>query len=734
MSLIPITLAPVFPTGLIMLLFGLTLTAVWVLYRINRVKLGKTRALVLCMLRLFALTLLVAFALNPSRIATQVHKLSPAIAIVLDTSDSMGQSSGDDEATRLDKVRSLLSEGKSPLLKSLIDKFDVSLYGLSDALRPLEPGDLARLTAGGNKGDLTGALKALGATNSVAVLFSDGNLRWHSSQGPQLSTLTVAMGNPGAYQDILITEVNAPALAFRDREVAIDIKVKSYGYAGRTVPVLLQDSGKLLAAKDLRLQADAAELTTSLAFVPDELGRKNLTISIPRQVGESIFSNNQINLSINVVRDKIRILMVSGTPSMNYRFMRMALKSDPSIDLLSFVILRMPSDILNVPPQEQSLIPFPVETLFLKELDTFDLLIFDNFDYSLFLSPDCLESIRKFVENGGGFALIGGPNLYDERSDHLSPIGDILPFRFVEDEFYRRQSPVSLRLTRTGVEHPLMQATDELSGEDANGLFRFWRQLPPLDGINLTEAKRSANVLLESADGIAWPILVVADYTKGRVAALVSDYAWKWYMGMVASGKGNRFYLGLMHRMVRWLTKDPGLDPVQMILPEMTVNAGQEIDVRIRYHRQGASRISDAPLSFSVFSPQGVKIPSKLKPTPHPGEQLVSFNPPKGGIYRIRVETPSGNLEEPIVVAGPLESLDGAPDHHQLKEIAAATGGKFLTPADDLLSAIEKHARKAERKFIEKKHLPLWSAPLVMAIVLALLSSEWYFRRRWGLI
>jgi uncharacterized membrane protein len=734
MSLNAITLAPVFPTGLIMALFGLALAAVGVLYRMNRVKLGKTRALALCLLRLFALMLLVAFAFNPSRTATQVHKLSPAVAIMLDTADSMGQSGGDDGTTRLDKARNLLSEGKSALLKSLTDKFDVSLYGLSDALRPLEPGDLAHLTAGGSKGDLTGALKTLGATNSVAVLFSDGNLRWDGARGPQLATLTVAMGNPGTYRDILITAVNAPTLAFRGREVVIDIKVKSYGYAGLTVPVMLQDSGKLLAAKDLRLQTDAAELTASLAFVPDELGRKNLTISIPRQVGESIFSNNQVNLSINVVRDKIRVLMVSGTPSMNYRFMRMALKSDPSIDLLSFVILRMPSDILNVPPQEQSLIPFPVETLFLKELNTFDLLIFDNFDYSLFLSPDCLESIRRFVQSGGGFALIGGPNLYNERSDHLSPLGDLLPFRFVEGEFYRRQSPVALRLTRAGAAHPLMQAADESSGEAADSLFRFWRQLPPLDGINLIEAKRSANVLLESADGIAWPILVVADYAKGRVAALVSDYVWKWCMGMVAGGKGNRFYLELVHRMVRWLTKDPGLDPVQMILPEMTVSAGQEIDVRIRHHGQAASGGSNAPLSFSVFNPQGVKIPAKLKPTAHADEQLVSFNPPKGGIYRIRVETPSGNLEEAVVVAGPLESLDSAPDHRQLQEIAAATGGQFLTPADDILRAIEEHARKAEKKFIEEKHIPLWSAPFVMAIVLALLSSEWYFRRRWGLI
>ncbi len=733
MSLNQITIAPVFPMGLIMLLFGLALAAVWVQYRVSRAKLGNMRALILSLLRLLAIAVLVAVALNPSLVTTQVHKLSPAIAIVVDTSDTMGQSTVDDPATRLDKVKALLTEGQLPLLRSLGDKFDVSVYGLSDSLRPLEYGDLAGLTAGGNKGDVAEALQALSAKNSVAVLFSDGNLRWSTSRGQQLSTLTVAVGTPKTYRDILIKEVSAPALAFRGREVVIDITVKSYGYQGMTLPVLLQDSGKLLAVRDVRLQTDPAELTTSLSFVSDELGRKDLKISIPQQVGENIFSNNQINLTINVVRDKTRILMVSGSPSMNYRFMRVALKSDPSIDLLSFVILRTPSDILNVPPHEQSLIPFPVETLFLKELTTFDLLIFDNFNYSLFLSPDYLESIRSFVESGGGFALIGGPNLYNEGRDRLSPLGDILPFRFVEEEFYRRDSPVGLRLTRAGAEHPLMRVADDFS-EDANGLFRFWQQLPPLNGINLFEVKGSADVLLESADGIAWPILTVADYRKGRVLAIASDYAWKWYMGMVASGKGNQFYLRLVHRMVRWLTKDPGLDPVQIILPETAAVAGQEIDVRIRYHGEDPSPRSDAAVSFSIFNPEGVKIPSQLKPTAQRREHLVSFLPRKGGIYRIRVETPFGNLEESMVVAGPLESLDAAPDHDQLKKIAASTGGKYLAPGDDLLSEIEEYARKAEKKFVEEKHLPIWATPFVMAIVLALLSSEWYFRRRWGLI
>jgi hypothetical protein len=258
--------------------------------------------------------------------------------------------------------------------------------------------------------------------------------------------------------------------------------------------------------------------------------------------------------------------------------------------------------------------------------------------------------------------------------------------------------------------------------------------MPPLDGLNLIEAKRSSTVLLESADGIPWPVLIVSEYGKGRVLALATDDTWKWYMGLVARGKGNQPYLRLVHRMVRWVIKDPSLDPIQIILPETAASTGQEIDVRIRFQGEDPSQQSDSALTFSVFNPEGIKIESKLKPTPQPGEHLVSFLPEKGGIYRIKVETPVGRLEESMVVAGLLESLDAAPDHDQLEKISASTGGKTLSQGDDLLKEIEGYARAGEKQFIEERRLPMWATPIVMAIVLGLLSSEWYFRRRWGLI
>jgi hypothetical protein len=278
-----------------------------------------------------------------------------------------------------------------------------------------------------------------------------------------------------------------------------------------------------------------------------------------------------------------------------------------------------------------------------------------------------------------------------------------------------------------------LDTVGDTAGDDAQRL-SFWKEMPPLDGFNLLEAKSSAIVLLESADGIPWPLLTVSNYGNGRVLTLATDYSWKWYMGMVARGKGNLAYLRLVDRMVRWLTKDPGLDPVQITLPESAGSAGQEIEMRIKLREEDLSPNLRSMISFYVLNSDGLKIESKLKPTGQSGEYLGSFLPQKGGIYKLKVETSSGNVEESIVVAGLLDSLDAAPNHEQLKKVSTSTGGKFLLRSEDLLKEVEDLARKGESRFVEEKRASVWASPFVMVLVLGFLIVEWYFRRRWGLV
>jgi len=204
MSLRQITVTPVFPLWLIFLLFFVGLAAVIVQYWLIRRRLGPSRALAISFLRLTAISLLISFALSPSLVSKKEHKISPSIAILLDTSQSMGLSGAGGNGSRLDEAKAILLNGSTPLLKSLAGRFDVRLYGLGESLRSVEAGELSGLKAEGREGDLEGAVEKLVGKNALAVLLSDGNLKWKENHSTDLPLLVVPVGNNKGYKDLLI--------------------------------------------------------------------------------------------------------------------------------------------------------------------------------------------------------------------------------------------------------------------------------------------------------------------------------------------------------------------------------------------------------------------------------------------------------------------------------------------------------------------------------------------------
>ncbi len=721
----PITIIPVLPVWLILLLSALGLAAVLYQFPLLRKRLSSRQAWALSFLRLSAGFLLISLALNPTYTERREHPGIQDLAILLDTSPSMGLPGQGGKGNRLEEAREILFSGAKPLFPSLAEKFRVRVYTFGESLEEVKVESSWPGAAQERKGNLTAALETLARQNCPVILLSDGNFRWAEDPELSLPLLVIPVGDPGSHRDILIQEVKAPPMAFRGREVAVDVAVKSYGYPDLTIPVLLKEGDKLIQAKNIRLPGGTAEGTVSFPLTLEELGHHSFNVSVPLQAQESIPTNNSLPFSLQVVRDKIRVLLISGTPSLNFRFMRLALKNDPTIDLLSFVILRTPTDIMNVPLNEQSLIPFPVDTLFSSELRNFDLLIFENFLYSLYLRPAHLERVREFVKEGGGLAMIGGPNFVEGRGYGGSPIDEILPTQFAGKESYRRDSLSGVRLTRAGRVHPVMRfGPEEKENSD------LWQEMPSLNGLNLLETKGMGRVLLESTGGGLRPVLISGTYGRGRVLVLATDESWKWYMGTVARGEGNWAYLRFMERLVRWLTQDPGLEAVQIHFAERMGIRGQRQELKIRW------READSPLSgmtVSVLSPEGFKIASPIQPSGPAGEYRVSFLPEKEGVYKVQIETHEGGWEKSILVAPFMDSRDGAPDPERLKRIAHKTGGVGLSRGEELLKEIEARAGGKERRFLEERRSPLWAHFTVLAFILALFSTEWYLRRKWGL-
>ena len=205
-------------------------------------------------------------------------------------------------------------------------------------------------------------------------------------------------------------------------------------------------------------------------------------------------------------------------------------------------------------------------------------------------------------------------------------------------------------------------------------------------------------------------------------------------MGMVAQGKGNWAYLRFMEKMVRWLTQDPSMDPVQITLPDSVGEVGRRKEIRIKVREEDIPLNGKGSLRLSAWDPEGLKIGSEIKAGGQSGEYLGFFLPEKAGLYKIKVETQAGFLEEPMLIPDPLAGKDSTPDHDRLQRLAASTGGKILSRGDRLFEEILDFAKKRESHFLGEKHSPLWSKFYIIALIVALLSGEWYLRRRWGLI
>lgn len=723
-----ITLSPLLPLWLILALLGLGVLGLILQYPRLRTRMGPRRCLSLSSLRLAAFLLLIGCFLEPASTERVEKKSSPSLAFFVDTSSTMALP-GKGGKSRLEEALAVLLGGEKPLLKTLSERFEVQVYALGESTRPVEAGEVSRLKPAGSPGDPAAAAGRLSSRNVLPILLSDGKVKWEEKSSPALPFFTIPVGDPGDYRDIWIHALKAPAVAFRGRKVKIEAVVKSHGFRPLTLPVSLRDGQKLLTAQSIRIQGDSAEIPLSFSFTLENIGPHHLSLFVPPQAGESSALNNSFPFFLRVARDKVRILMISGHPSLNYRYLRMVLKSDPSIDLLSFVILRTPTDVLNVPLQEQSLIPLPVETLFSKELPQFDLLVLDDFPFHQYVKSAYLEKVREFVKAGGGLALIGGPNLLDGGKYSGTPMEDVLPVSVAEKGEYQRDTAGKVKLTRSGRSHPITHL-----GATEKENFNLWKEMPALNGINRVRLKTSATALLESEDGVPYPIVSVGKYGQGRVLVLATDYSWKWRMGMVEKGRGQWAYHRFVERVVRWLTKDPGLDPIQVLLPEEGIGRGPRKEVRVRVRSEEESSETRGVVRFSVFDPQGLKIGAELKPSGRPGEYAASFIPGKGGIYKLKVETPVGSVEEPVEVSEPLEERDGVPDHERLKRIAESTGGKFLSSKGNLLQEILRGAEKKEIPYLEEKLTPLWDHFPLWVAVLVLLSAEWYFRRRWGLI
>jgi hypothetical protein len=294
--------------------------------------------------------------------------------------------------------------------------------------------------------DLEGALSALGervAGEKLAgiVVITDGldrgllRRRYHQEDNPLIpevaGPVTVyQVGDIGEVRDLAVASIDTGGYAFIRTPFVIHADIVGVGFANRTVPVTLTRNGGTVTEQRITLDREG-RATVRFEVTAEDAGRFAYGVTVPVYEGDAVPANNTMPVVVKVVRDRIRVLQVAGAPSWDVKFLRRFLKDDPSIQLVSFFILRTQGDLMTqYDDRELSLIQFPYERLFDEDLWSFDVVVFQNFDYQPYFQMNSrflLENLKKYVEDGGALVMVGGDRSFGPGQYGGTPLAEVLP-------------------------------------------------------------------------------------------------------------------------------------------------------------------------------------------------------------------------------------------------------------------------------------------------------------------
>lgn len=717
--------------------------------------------------------LAVLLLLEPALDLRQISKVQNHVAVLVDTSQTMELGADESETTRYERVLSALRE-LSPTFDHLSadHHFDFYLYG--DALELTSLAALSQLTPRARSADLTAALEQVreeyaGRDLGGVIVLSDGidtgGIGRRVQRGEDLDQLsrelleslnapihTLAAASDQGIRDAAITRVLHDDFAFVHNSISVDVELQFIGLQTQSVPVTLRRDGEVIQTERIQIHPQETLYEVSFEFVPRQIGKEVYTVDVPEFEDEALYENNQHHFVLRVIRDRIRVLQVVGRPSWDQRFLRRLLKRNPNVELISFFILRTDGNPNLVPTSEMSLIPFPTEELFRDELGSFDLVIFQNFNFGPYHMGRFLQNISDYVHDGGAFAMIGGDLSFASGGYARTPVESLLPVQLptgsARSDLMDSQS-FRPSLTEAGHRHPITQLAF-----DPEHNRQLWNELPPLQGTNIVLGPTEDATVLATHptlryQGEPMPVIAIGERGEGRVMAMTSDSSWRWGFEHVGEGGTQREYQHFWNNAIRWLIQDPELKLVRLDINEDIISPDVPLDATVRVFDADYSAAVGASGEIQVYFTALDRISRGTEAgrqhydtfeftTDHSGQWHLDYLFEEPGVYELEVEvtTAAGELRDQnliLVVPEVSQFRDIVPRNRLLKEISNATmGHHYLLP-----ELHPRNLRFQEPRFVEvhqREVVQLWDNLFLFLLILGLLGSEWTLRRRWGRI
>lgn len=485
-----------------------------------------------------------------------------------------------------------------------------------------------------------------------AILITDGQV--HDAPSPESmnlhAPLQVLIAGKKGERDRKLTVQSAARFAIVGQAATMRLRIDDLGGSGETSAMLdIRIDGKPFGSRVVPVGKDS-----DIRIPVTHEGENLVELSTAAGPAELTLQNNRAVVTVSGVRDRLRVLLVSGEPHAGERVWRNLLKADPSVDLVHFTILRPPDKQDATPINELSLIAFPSRELFSEKLRSFDLVVFDRYSERGVLPLVYFQNLASYVQDGGALLVSSGPEFAGIESIYRTPLSQVLPVQPTGQIITQAFKP---QLTADGQAHPV---TRELAGRNQDKSPATWGRWFRLLGGN----KIAGQTVMEGDGGK--PLLVLDRVGKGRVAEIMSDQTWLWARGFEGGGPQAE----LLRRLAHWLMKEPELE-------------AEALEARITGNAIRITRRTMAPNTppVTLTMPSG-KTQSLTLTKAEPGVWRADAKAGELGLYRA-----TDGILSTVTAAGPLnpkEVADMRATDDVLKPDAEASGGSVHWLEDGL--------------------------------------------------
>ncbi len=539
-----------------------------------------------------------------------------------------------------------------------------------------------------------------------SIMITDGAVH----DVPEASAPPVSAGAPlhglisGSRKEIdrRIVIEQAPRFGIVGKQQVVRFRLEETGSKGAPVDVLVRFGN----GREQTLSVVPGQ-STELPMELDHAGDNVAEISVAPLPDEITLENNRALAVINGVRDRLRVLLVSGEPHLGERTWRNMLKADAAVDLVHFTILRPPDKQDGTPVNELSLIAFPTRELFVDKIREFDLVIFDRYHREAIIPDDYVRQIAEYVQEGGALLVASGPEFAEFDGLFSTPLSDVLAASPTGDV---QEGAFKPRLTTYGDRHPVTAGLGGIAGSEPT-----WGRWFRTVSSNASEPE----TLMTGLDGK--PLLVLSHQREGRSAQLLSDQSWLWARGFEGGGPQAE----LLRRMAHWLMKEPSLE--EEALSGRLENGTLTVERRT---------LLDKTDPVTVTSPSGKQETVDLQ-SAAPGLWRGTLKTTEQGLYRLD----DGKLKSVAIskAGDSLEASDILATAARLEPAAARSGGAVSWLEDGLprlqmiaegrpMNARGTIGLKANGTYrvVAATTYPLFSSLLALAAALLLVCAAWF--------